>query len=165
MGFLQYRLMCRSEIGQKIRTMARLSIYLYVHEGKIAYWPQYRIAPSYYYTYWLKMISNKKELQGNNNDCVILRYATCGGGGGARRCGARNELRDYSAYAEHNGAARLLCHFSVYINHFFHLLFRTFITITWHKSREKKTRLCFVCKQLVVHYTLLQCLTSTYSTA
>ena len=55
MGFLQYRLMCRSEIGQKIRTMARLSIYLYVHEGKIAYWPQYRIAPSYYYTYWLNV--------------------------------------------------------------------------------------------------------------
>ena len=55
MGFLQYRLVCRSEIGQKIRTMARLSIYLYVHEGKIAYWPQYRIAPSYYYTYWLNV--------------------------------------------------------------------------------------------------------------
>ena len=48
-------LMCRSEIGQKIRTMARLSIYLYVHEGKIAYWPQYRIAPSYYYTSWLNV--------------------------------------------------------------------------------------------------------------
>ena len=80
--FTRYFVWFRSEEWKTGNFLVKLKEYIKLETTLAPLWINILLYSSihYYYTYWLKMISNKKELQGNNNDCVILRYATCGGG-------------------------------------------------------------------------------------